>query len=286
MPKAATERVIERRQRVSDLYAQGLTLVQIGQTVGISHTTARDDLKTLGVELRPQGRRRRYGPDIERTCEQCGKPFIARASEVANGRGRFCSGSCLTAHGHATGRLRGRPSEKVRAVCALDGCEMEVERSPSHVLNLVYCCGDHAYADEKWRSLTHGRRWPDGPNVAPCSECGKLVNRPPSATARSPHQFCDGKCQVTYTKKHGLGGFRSLIQHRAGGRARQRWFGRWAGREAGKLGGRPLGYTDEQAKRCDEMLRRGASIRQAAVATGMTKRQVERRGAKVSPNPF
>ncbi len=150
----------------------------------------------------------------------------------------------------------------------------------------MYCTTEHAYADEKCRSLTYERRWPDGPNMVPCSECGKLVNRPPSAMARSPHQFCSDEHQAAYTKKHGLGGFRALIQHRAGGRARQRWLGRWGGMAAGKLGGRPLGYTDEQARRCDEMLRRGASIRQAAATTGMTKRQVERRVAKVSPNPF
>jgi hypothetical protein len=239
MSKTATERVIDRRQRVAALYTQGHTLVEIAQMVGVSAPTAREDLKVLGVERRPQGRRRLYGPDVERTCEQCGDSFIARASEVAKGRGLFCSGSCLATHGHATGRLQGRTSEKVRAVCALDGCEIEVERSPSHVLNLVYCSGEHAYADEKYQSLTYERRWPDGPNMAPCSECGRLVNRPPSATARSPHQFCSDECQAAYTKKTGLGGFRALIDHRAGGRARQRWFGRWGGREAGRLGGRP-----------------------------------------------
>jgi len=276
MPKAATERVIERRQRVSDLYAQGLTLVEIGQTVGISAPTARDDLKTLGVELRPQGRRRRYGPDIERTCEQCGKPFIARASEVAKGRGRFCTGSCLTTHGHATGRLHGRPSNQIRVVCDLEGCEIEVSRPPSLINHLVYCTTEHAYADEKCRSLTYERRWPDGPNMVPCSECGKLVNRPPSATARSPHQFCDDKCQVTYTKKHGLGGFRALIQHRAGGRARQRWFGRWAGRAAGRTGGRPRGYTDEQVRLVRILRERDPGIGRARISrlTNLSEKQV------------
>ena len=270
---ANAEHVVDRRQRAGDLYAQGLTLVEIAQVVGVSAPTVRDDLKILGVERRPQGRRRRYGPDVERTCEQCGDPFIPRASEVAHGKGRFCSGSCLTAHGHATGRLRGRPSEKVRAVCELDGCEIEVERSPSHVLTHVYCSSDHAHADEKHRSLRYEQRWPDGPNMVTCSECGKPVNRPPSATARSPHQFCSDEHQAAYTKKHGLGGFRAIIDHRAGGRARQRWYGRWnahkgapGGIEGGREGGRPPKATKEQAAECWRLREDGRSSREIAQA--------------------
>lgn len=37
-----------------------------------------------------------YKPEnrVDHTCEQCGKPFTATASEVAKGWGRFCSRSC------------------------------------------------------------------------------------------------------------------------------------------------------------------------------------------------
>lgn len=31
---------------------------------------------------------------IEKTCERCGEPFIARVSQIKIGRGRFCSRSC------------------------------------------------------------------------------------------------------------------------------------------------------------------------------------------------
>ena len=270
---AITERVSERRQRVSALYAEGRTLVEIAQVVGVSAPTARDDLKALGVERRPQGRRRRYGPDVERTCEQCGNLFIPRASEVAHGKGRFCSGSCLTAHGHATGRLHGRPSKQIRVVCALEGCGIEVERPPSLINDLVYCSRDHAYADPQCRNLTYKRRWPEGPHMVSCSECGTLVNRPPSATARSPHQFCSDECQATYTKTYGLGGFRAIIDHRAGGRARQRWHGRWnahkgasGGIEGGREGGRPPKATKEQSAECWRLSKDGRSTRDIAAA--------------------
>lgn len=76
-----------------------------------------------------------------------------------------------------------------------------------------------------------------------------------------------------------------LLEGPGRGAMRSRWFGRWRGREAGKLGGRPRGYSEDQARRVLE-LRRGQpssngrpakplSIRAIARVAALSRRQVE-----------
>ncbi len=204
---------------------------EVGRRLGdrISRETVRADLEALGIARRPAGRQRKYGPDVERACEQCGERFLARASEVAAGRGRFHSLSCLAAHGHATGRLHGRPNEKVTLPCSL--CGESVTRSPSHVLTLVYCSRSCADADPARWDLVRERR--QSPHEVACSECGTLFVRPPSGVKE--HAFCSDECEVSYVKKHGLGGFRHLIDSpRVSGRVKRVWKNRWNGWRGGR----------------------------------------------------
>jgi hypothetical protein len=73
------------------------------------------------------------------------------------------------------------------------------------------------------------------------------------------------------------------------GPIRQKALGRLFGAKAGRLGGRPRGYTEQQAQRALELMRRpGTKLSDEAVGriVGLSRRQVQHLRAKAAQNPF
>jgi hypothetical protein len=97
-----------RREDVRERYPEE-SIERLADRHRVNPSTIRDDIRAMGIASQPAHRRRKYGPDVARSCEQCGEEFMAKAHVVASGNARFCSRACTASHTHATGKNPGRP---------------------------------------------------------------------------------------------------------------------------------------------------------------------------------
>jgi transposase len=152
----------ERRRRVSDLYASGLTAPQVGARLGVSEATVRLDLKALGVAIRPRG----GGSHAEAR---------ARETMIEQRRARVAS----LYNGGMTTREVARELEVSQATVAIDvgalGVARPARRPPK-------------YALPKPRECAH------------CGDA--FTPKYPSAAIGDLGRYCSAACRVEGLRKH------------------------------------------------------------------------------------
>lgn len=115
---------------------------------------------------------------ITRTCEQCGRPFETKLSQMRYGFGRFCSKSCATSYLH-------RNRERCQITCQRCG---KVRTVPPSARYSKYCSvGCYQPAKQiPWASTP-----------IPCDMCGEPF-KPKTRTQR----FCGQRCAHERLRQH------------------------------------------------------------------------------------
>lgn len=250
----AEEARATRRAQVAELYTD-MTMSEIARELGFNTRTIWKDVRALGIAPRPAGRRAKYPPPpTDKTCAGCGKPItFAYPSDAIDTerqrKGVYCSHTCKA---DAT-RVHETPEPRE---CARPWCDNVFQPRGVDVAK-----GGGLYCS---RECTRGQR---GGALVVCPGCGTERWRP-LYWIEAGHRFCGHRCWTLYRWQKGVGLQRRM--KRAGGKARHRWLSRWAAQKK-----RRRRYTDEQRSRAVAMLQRGASIRQTANTTGLSKHQVE-----------
>lgn len=160
----------------------------------------------------------------------------------------------LIARAHRARRARlNIPETKVCERCSRTYSRSEVpNQSLEHWLKRRFC-DNECFCPERGE-----------PRV--CAVCGGDFI--PSYRADESRRCCCGSHGQLYRFKEGNVAPEFVAQ--MPGRARQRWGGRWAARKK-----RQRRYDSAKADQALAMLERGKSIRQTAIATGLSKHQVE-----------
>ncbi|HEV2591028.1 MAG TPA: helix-turn-helix domain-containing protein [Gaiellaceae bacterium] len=247
----------ERRQRASELYAQGLPCSEVAEALGVGTMTVWRDLKAIGVTFRHSNE-----PQIKpRPCEVCGAEFRPSPKQVRNGFGRFCSRKC----GGEAHRIH--PKAEPRT-CAREGCDVVFTPTGANVSMGwgKYC--SKACSSSVTRNTDKGKL-----KSLKCDYCGLTFDRTESAI-RDDFNVCSPECWGKYRWKHGIGIGEGVVGLGTPN-SRRKWKGRWAGgdvkgaanagRAAGTAkGGRPASSTPEQQAQMFELLNTGMSSRDVA----------------------
>lgn len=264
----------ERRRRVAELYAT-MTCAEIAADLGCSDQTIKRDIHELGLEVRPAAPRRQHPEPQPRPCEFCSIDFTPTAQQLTNGYGRWCTRLCWRAD-----QVFAIDVRAIETVLAYEADGLGEELAAAHGVS----------RDTVWRDL---RR------------VGALLRGRPRRRGRTVVCECGcGKTRWVYSSQptRFVGGSAHWARHRSErcwetleGLVRSQWDWwrgsarrRWKNRFNSKLERRKR-YSGEQGYRARELLGRGRSIRATAIATGLTKKQVERlkrqlsAAAKVSP---
>jgi len=109
---------------------------------------------------------------IKRICEQCGKEFETKLSEVKRGNGKFCSYNCAN-ESH---------KKRVKRICENCGKEFEVTPSAIKRGKGKFCSYNCSFESQKTQIKQI------------CKQCGKEFKIIPSQIERGRGKFCSRKC--------------------------------------------------------------------------------------------
>jgi hypothetical protein len=236
-------------------------MAELARQFECNPTTIWKDIKALGIEARPAGARRKYGPPpTDRTCAHCGGPVTFRYPSDAidtqhQRKGVYCTREC-----QAEG-LRRHPKPEPRR-CARPSCGnvfqprgVDVARGGG-----VYCSSE----------CQRGER---GGEFVACPECG-TENWLPYYRIEAGYRFCDYGCWSRYRWREGIELDRLVRTFHAN--ARRRLLGRWGGKRAGRLGGRQRGWSDAHVRTVRILRERDPSIGRIRLSrlAGLTEKQI------------
>lgn len=245
----------ERRRRVVDLYAQGLSVQAAAAAVGCHSQTARADIRAAGLEVRGTNKPQ----TAPRVCarEGCERLFRPSPRQLRSGFGRFCSREC----DHEAHRLHPKPEPRV---CAREGCDTTFTPTAANAAG-----GWGKFCSRRCSALSTGAHRRAKGRMISCRECGAERWRYESQLRGEHGWFCSQSCWGKRRWRLGIAISDDVVTL-ATGRARQEWKGRWNGHMGGldgREGGRPSKATPEQAAEVWRLHRGGLSSR--AIAAGV-----------------
>lgn len=120
---------------------------------------------------------------VECQCIRCGKAFTRAPSQIADGRGKYCSLSCMAkvrvGPRHASWR-----GGKATVTCAW--CGREVSMHPNKAATRRFCSKDCEVASVRSAMRREQRT---------CARCGKTFACLPSEVAKGNGKFCSAACR-------------------------------------------------------------------------------------------
>jgi predicted nucleic acid-binding Zn ribbon protein len=270
MPRAANkEAVAERRQRAASLYAQGMSLEDVGGELGVSGVLVARDLATLGVARRTVGQPRKHPKPQERECALAGCQL--RFTPGDNNRDqRFCTRE----HAAEAKALYPKPSPRRCVVC---GEEFIPPRNRPDQKTCGKGCADverAKYPQPEPRECAH----PDCHVV--------FTPAHPSAAVEGEGVYCSDACRDSAPQrrekirlfqredwdKHGVAS--AGLTDTFGPDAKKRWKGRRAART--RASGITRRYTELQARGVIQLAQSDTTLGYGRLSqrTGLTEMQV------------